>query len=264
METNKTGKLYFTGRWLARSSAREIAEELAKAGAPIDLNRWPMHEGICPGYYLETTENVGGVEYTWGPVKFNPDPLRGEPRLKPVFETLEDLERAEKKIPQAPDILETVILGEGAAFLDRAALEADALVTVSGGWDAPTSGDILENLEAWKNRIKEDKGYLIDPKWILPQTVPPFKIEDPRGRMVTTEEEEKPKGQTRRGSLQESLVNIAVGYSINYVANLLIFPHFGWHISTRENLALGVIYTAISLARSYALRRFFNWRTISK
>ena len=46
-------------------------------------------------------------------------------------------------------------------------------------------------------------------------------------------------GQTRRGSLLESLVNIVVGYSINFTANLLIFPLFGWHISTRENLTLG-------------------------
>lgn len=71
-------------------------------------------------------------------------------------------------------------------------------------------------------------------------------------------------GQTRRGSLLESLVNILVGYSINFVANLLIFPLFGWHISTRENLTLGVLYTGISLVRSYGLRRFFNSKECKK
>ncbi len=71
-------------------------------------------------------------------------------------------------------------------------------------------------------------------------------------------------GQTRRGSLLESLVNILVGYSINFVANLLIFPLFGWHISTRENLTMGVIYTGISLVRSYGLRRFFNHKDFKK
>lgn len=70
--------------------------------------------------------------------------------------------------------------------------------------------------------------------------------------------------QTRRGSLLESLVNIVVGYSINFTANLLIFPLFGWHISTRENLTLGVIYTGISLVRSYGLRRFFNHKDLKK
>ena len=71
-------------------------------------------------------------------------------------------------------------------------------------------------------------------------------------------------GQTRRGSLLESLVNIVVGYSINFTANLLIFPLFGWHISARENLTLGVIYTGISLVRSYGLRRFFNRKECKK
>jgi hypothetical protein len=65
-------------------------------------------------------------------------------------------------------------------------------------------------------------------------------------------------GQSRKGSLVESIANIAIGYSINFTANLLVFPLFGWHVSVKQNLALGVIYTAISLARSYALRRYFN------
>jgi len=71
-------------------------------------------------------------------------------------------------------------------------------------------------------------------------------------------------GQTRRGSLLESLVNILVGYSINFTANLLIFPLFGWNISARENLTLGVIYTGISLVRSYGLRRLFNHKEFKK
>jgi hypothetical protein len=72
------------------------------------------------------------------------------------------------------------------------------------------------------------------------------------------------KGQTRRGSLLESLINIVVGYSINFIVNLLIFPLFGWQISVRENLSMGAIYTGISLARSYCLRRFFNRRVVRK
>ena len=71
-------------------------------------------------------------------------------------------------------------------------------------------------------------------------------------------------GQTRRGSILESLVNILVGYSINFTANLLIFPLFGWNISTRENLTLGVIYTGISLVRSYGLRHLFNHKEFKK
>lgn len=64
--------------------------------------------------------------------------------------------------------------------------------------------------------------------------------------------------QTRIGSLAESSANIVVGFSINYVANLLIFPLFGFHISLEANFLMGLIYTAISLVRSYVLRRWFN------
>ncbi len=64
--------------------------------------------------------------------------------------------------------------------------------------------------------------------------------------------------QTRKGSLAEAAANIAVGFSVNYIANLLIFPLFGMHISLANNFLMGAIYTGISLARSYVLRRWFN------
>lgn len=65
-------------------------------------------------------------------------------------------------------------------------------------------------------------------------------------------------GQSRLGSLTESLVNIAIGYIVNFCANFAIFPLFGWHLSLRDNLAMGAIYTVISIVRSYAIRRWFN------
>jgi hypothetical protein len=64
--------------------------------------------------------------------------------------------------------------------------------------------------------------------------------------------------QTRKGSLAEAWVNIFIGFTINYFANLLIFPLFGMHISAGNNLLMGLIYTGISLARSYIIRRWFN------
>lgn len=66
--------------------------------------------------------------------------------------------------------------------------------------------------------------------------------------------------QTRLGSLYEALINIAIGFSINFAANLLIFPLFGFHISAGSNFLMGCIYTAISLVRSYVIRRWFNAR----
>lgn len=58
-------------------------------------------------------------------------------------------------------------------------------------------------------------------------------------------------------SLVESICNILIGIVISFIANIIIFPLFGFH-TTMTNLAgIGIIYTCISLARSYMIRRLF-------
>lgn len=64
--------------------------------------------------------------------------------------------------------------------------------------------------------------------------------------------------QTRTGSLVESLANIAVGFGINWAANMLVLPLFGFHVTGSQAFGIGVIFTVISLVRSYILRRWFN------
>lgn len=66
--------------------------------------------------------------------------------------------------------------------------------------------------------------------------------------------------QTRLGSFIEAWINVAIGFVINFVANLLILPLIGFHISVSQNLFIGVLYTVISVARSYVIRRWFNAR----
>ena len=66
--------------------------------------------------------------------------------------------------------------------------------------------------------------------------------------------------QTRLGSLIEAIINVVIGFTINFAANMLIFPMFGFHITPGANIALGLIYTVISVARSYCVRRWFNAR----
>jgi hypothetical protein len=65
--------------------------------------------------------------------------------------------------------------------------------------------------------------------------------------------------QSRRWSLFESVTNVAVGYSVAVAAQVAIFPFFGIRVSLADNLMIGVLFTFVSLARSYALRRLFNW-----
>lgn len=66
--------------------------------------------------------------------------------------------------------------------------------------------------------------------------------------------------QTRVGSLIEACINVLIGYVINFCANLLILPLIGFHITVGQNLFIGLLYTVISVARSYAVRRWFNAR----
>jgi hypothetical protein len=64
--------------------------------------------------------------------------------------------------------------------------------------------------------------------------------------------------QPRLWSAVESVANVAVGYTVALATQMAVFPLFGIHASTSEHLAIGAIFTAVSLVRSYVLRRFFN------
>lgn len=67
------------------------------------------------------------------------------------------------------------------------------------------------------------------------------------------------RGQSKRQSLVEAWINVLVGFSVNFVANLAILPHFGYTPTLLDNLYIGLLFTVVSVGRSYGLRRFFNW-----
>lgn len=64
--------------------------------------------------------------------------------------------------------------------------------------------------------------------------------------------------QSRRMSLIEAVTNVVIGYGVAVLAQIAVFPLFGIHASLPDNLLIGLVFTAVSLARSYALRRVFN------
>jgi len=64
--------------------------------------------------------------------------------------------------------------------------------------------------------------------------------------------------QTRLQSFFESLANVALGYLVALGAQLLVFPWFGIVIPMSSNILIGIIFTLVSLVRSYFLRRLFN------
>ena len=67
--------------------------------------------------------------------------------------------------------------------------------------------------------------------------------------------------QSRLASLVESLMNVAIGFAVALLSQIVLFPLVGISdVPLTTNLELGAYFTAISLARSYAIRRWFNGR----
>jgi hypothetical protein len=64
--------------------------------------------------------------------------------------------------------------------------------------------------------------------------------------------------QSRLMSLAESLANVLVGYGLAVATQILIFPLFGLVVTITENLQIGLVFTGVSIVRSYALRRGFE------
>jgi len=64
--------------------------------------------------------------------------------------------------------------------------------------------------------------------------------------------------QSRLMSLVEVLANVLVGYLLAVATQLLIFPLFGLEATLRQSLGIGAVFTLVSLARGYLLRRLFN------
>ena len=64
--------------------------------------------------------------------------------------------------------------------------------------------------------------------------------------------------QSKKQSLIESLTSTTIGIIIGIVLNLTILPIFGYPVSLSDSLWISLIFTAISVVRSYAVRRIFN------
>ena len=69
--------------------------------------------------------------------------------------------------------------------------------------------------------------------------------------------------QSRWMSLVESVANVLVGYIVAVATQYLVFPLFGLHATKSQNLMIGLIFTGVSLVRSYLLRRAFEARRLN-
>lgn len=71
-------------------------------------------------------------------------------------------------------------------------------------------------------------------------------------------------GQSPRSAITEAWLNILVGFSFNFVLNILVIPLAmeGGHMTLANNWWMGWVFTAASIVRQYAIRRWFNARLV--
>jgi Na+/phosphate symporter len=65
--------------------------------------------------------------------------------------------------------------------------------------------------------------------------------------------------QTRRLSLFEAVASTAIGLLVAMAVQAWIFPLLGVYLTFGQNVSTTVLMTAVSIARSYGVRRMFVW-----
>ena len=56
----------------------------------------------------------------------------------------------------------------------------------------------------------------------------------------------------------EAVANVMVGYGVAVLTQLAVFPLFGLNASLGDNLAIGGMFTVVSIVRSFTLQRLFE------
>lgn len=64
--------------------------------------------------------------------------------------------------------------------------------------------------------------------------------------------------QSKIASLVECTLNNISGIGVGWATSVVVFPPFGVSISTGQNFWLTIIFTAVSMVRSYFWRRLFT------
>jgi multidrug transporter EmrE-like cation transporter len=68
--------------------------------------------------------------------------------------------------------------------------------------------------------------------------------------------------QTKTQSLVESVINTGSGFIVGYAAGFVVFPMFGHTFTPAEIGGITLVFTGISIARNFAIRRLFNRKVI--
>ena len=65
--------------------------------------------------------------------------------------------------------------------------------------------------------------------------------------------------QTKTQSAVEVAVNYVIGYALAWLITNYLLHWLGYPIRRGETTGVVLVFTAVSVARTYFVRRFFNW-----
>jgi len=64
--------------------------------------------------------------------------------------------------------------------------------------------------------------------------------------------------QSRTMSFVEAVTNVVVGFGLALLTQVLVFSMFGLAVTFDQHVSIAMIFTLVSLARGYVLRRLFE------
>lgn len=64
--------------------------------------------------------------------------------------------------------------------------------------------------------------------------------------------------QSKKQSLKETVISTFIGLVVSLITQIVVFPLYGMEVSFNQNLQITMIFTVVSIARGYFVRRFFN------
>ena len=67
--------------------------------------------------------------------------------------------------------------------------------------------------------------------------------------------------QSKKQSFIETLTSVFVWWLIGVILNMLVLPLFDYDVNLTDGVLISIIFTAVSVVRSYVVRRFFNSRS---
>ena len=59
-------------------------------------------------------------------------------------------------------------------------------------------------------------------------------------------------------SMIEAVTNVVVGLIVSLITQIVVFPWYGIEVSFATNVQIMLIFTVVSIVRSYTLRRAFT------